>query len=347
MASIQTSDLIYRLPQLSNDTTSNGGRMTKNVMGTGVGNIMPTLEMDERTAGITRYRKRYLHVSISDNTAYMNVSAYIAMPTREDDRVALFLGTQIDTQDDITGTERKYTCGFLNANVTAGATQITVAVESASDNGFAIGDQIKIFHTQWSTPLSKWVDLTVERKTIQNVSAAGNILTITLDSALANSFNKVESWSGTPLQLTEYTAVASFAPVGNVVATASDFVITSASGNYDINNYPIILSNRGCIQQNWTLTFSSSTVIVATGDTLVGTFGGNTSSGISPTNTDFSMPYFTLVSGGFSGSWSAGDTIEFTTNPASIPLWFKQVVPPNTDSFSANRWMIGIEGESG
>ena len=79
---------------------------------------------------------------------------------------------------------------------------------------------------------------------------------------------------------------------------------------------------------------------------MVGALGtGNLSADLEPVNSDFSRPYFTLRSAGFSGSFVAGDSIIFQTHPTAMPLWLKEIVPKGA-SAGNEETIIAIAGES-
>jgi hypothetical protein len=56
--------------------------------------------------------------------------------------------------------------------------------------------------------------------------------------------------------------------------------------------------------------------------------------------------YWTLNYMGFGGTWQTNDTITFATTPATYPIWYKRVVPPGAASFSANKVIVVVDGES-
>jgi len=348
MAAIQESDLIVRFSEVRNDTATNGGRMIATPVGTGIISKLfyPPLSRDQRTAGITRYRKIFLHISTALNETLFNIYHFMLHNTREVDRLSVAVGTQDDTQASLP--TRWYGVGALDSNVLTGASSIDVLVEDVTDNLFQAGDAITIFHVTWNSGTSTWDTVTYERHEIDTISNVGNLYTIGLVDTLQNDFDATEIWNtATPAQLIEFVGVASMIPYTDTKATSSALTITSAGGTYDDTTYPIELVNLSTVLQNWTITFTSTTAFTITGDTLgLLPGGGNTTSDTSPNNPDFTQPYWTLRSAGFGGSWLAGDTIELPTFPAAIPIWMKQVVPAATDSFTDNRFSVRFDGES-
>ena len=143
--SIVAAELEWYQPAVRNDTTSNGGRMTATVITSGVkNNIWPDVPQAERIAGSNKYRKVFIKVSNDDDDTLFSSRIFVETFTPGDDAVLIFAGTQTDTQNDLTGSERLYGSGQLAANVSAAATVITVDTEGASFNYFQDGDTIRI-----------------------------------------------------------------------------------------------------------------------------------------------------------------------------------------------------------
>jgi hypothetical protein len=141
---IQASELKFYKPAVITDGDTNGGRMSANAATTGVkNNIFPDVSQAERTAGLTRYRKVFFKVESAEDLALLNARIFIEKHTPGEDRVNLVIGTQSDTQLDLTGTERVYGAGQLKTDITAGAGSCVVISES-TDVTFVDGDLIRI-----------------------------------------------------------------------------------------------------------------------------------------------------------------------------------------------------------
>ncbi|NOQ30251.1 MAG: hypothetical protein GQ570_03915 [Helicobacteraceae bacterium] len=257
---------------------------------------------------------------------------FVEHHTEADDSVAIFPATQTDTQTDLSGTERLYGCGQLAADVAPAVASITVATEDVLYNMFRNGDKIRI---------SDKTDIndnggSEEYVTINGVpSYAGDVATIAITPVLSAAYAAAN---------TRVSSVIEVGDIGTVVTAAS---VTSAStGAYDDTTYPIALSNVGCIEQDWTLTFTDATSFTVSGSVVGAIDTGTTSTQTVPVNPDFSQPYFTLEANGFSGGFLAGDTITFTTSPAAYPIWYRRDVPAASASLAANSVTIVVDGES-
>ncbi len=332
--SINASELIWRNPENISDTGSNGGRMTAVAVTTNVkNNIWPDVPQAERTSGSTKYRKQFIHVANDDDLTLVQSRVFVETNTPGDDSVCIFPGTFTDTQASITGTERLYGCGKLNANYGISATSIQVLTEDVALNYFRAGDLIRISDKLTVDALSG--NEQVCTIAAGGVSYAGNIATLVITS--------------TPLQYaftSALTRVASIYSAGNVVGAVASFVKTSTLGTYNNGTYPPLVDSIAGIEQNWTITFTSPTAFDCVGDTVGAVGSGNVSSTFQPTNANFSKPYFVLNNAGFGGTWANGNTITFTTHPAAIPIWYKRVIPAAAASLTGNKCIVAIDGES-
>lgn len=329
-----TELLLYKAAEMS-DASTNGGRMSANVITTAVkGNVWSDVSQSERIVGSNKFRKVFPKVANDADLTLSNPKLFIEAQTGADDRVNFFVGTQTDQQTDITGSERLYGGATANAMIGIGAATIDVLQENGADVIFADGDTIRISD---KTDIND-VGGSEEFVTIDTggVSApTGDVRTLTI--VAPGPLNAYASGLG--------TKVSSVYEPTDIVSAFSSFVITSSLGTY-VTGGNLIVDNIGGIQQDWTLTFTSATAFDLTGDTLGAVASGNISSTFAPNNTDFTKPYFSMNSAGWGGTYVGGDTITFTTTPASVPIWLERTVPAGAASFSANSVVPALQGES-
>lgn len=134
----------------------------------------------------------------------------------------------------------------------------------------------------------------------------------------------------------------------SVAATVSNVVVTSALGTFDSATAGhLIAHNRGAIEQDWTLTFTSATSFTASGPTA-GTLStsGSTTADYAPVNPATGTPYFTIRALAWGGTFAANQTIAFTTHPAAMPIRYRRQVPAGTASLANNAAALAIHGES-
>ena len=331
--SISANELIWRKPANNSDTGTNGGRMTSVAIPSNVkNNIWPDVPQAERVAGSTKYRKAFIHIANDDDLALVQARVFIETNTPGDDCVTIFPATFTDTQSAITGTERLYGCGRLNANASLGATTITVLTEGAAFSYFRAGDKVRISDKATVDAISG--NEQVVTVAPAGVSYVGSVATLQIVEPLSYSF------------LAASTRVSSMIDYGDVVGVVAGFSKVSSLGTCDTTNNPITVDSIAGVEQNWTITFTSATNFNCIGDTLglVGT--GNVASSFQPTNANFSKPYFVIPTAFWGGTWSAGDTVTFVTHPAAIPVWYKRVIPAGASSLTGNKVIVGVDGES-
>jgi hypothetical protein len=325
---IVAGEILWKKPDEDSDASSNGGRLTYVVSPTDVANNeFPNLSQAELTAGLTRYRKRYLAIANNDDIQASAVELYMRKHSPADDSVTFFPGTQRDTQTDLTGTERQYGAGQLATDVTAGGTTLVVNTEGVALDYFKDGDTILVSDKTSATDPSN----NRENATITGApSYSGDQATITITAGLTNSY------------LAANTVVSSIYNAGNVNATEDNYAVVSAAGTYDDTTYPVTVDHVGTVEQTWTVTFTSATAFGVVGDTIGSVGSGVIGSDFTPVNADEGEKYFTILSAGWGGTWAASDTFSFQTHPCAVPVWFKQVVAAATAAFSSNNPVVAV-----
>lgn len=329
--SIIASELVWRKAAEVSDAGTNGGRMTAlaQAITTAVkNNIFPDVSQAERTAGSTKWRKVFVHVANDADLTLVAPKVFVESRTPGDDNVTFIAGTQRNTQSNITGAEQRYGSGQLNANVSAAATTITVAVEDAALTMFVHAMKIRISDKENINASGN-----EEYAVIDTVSYNGNIATLGLTAGITNGYSAAS------------TKVSSVYEPGDVACVVANWT-ESGSGTYNEATYPVVCDSISTIEQDWTITFTSATAFTISGDVLGQVGTGNVGSDAAPSNSNFSKPYFTLRSAGWGGTWTLGNTITFRTSPAAIPLWYRRVVPAGANSLSGNSVIVAVDGES-
>ena len=311
-----------------NDTASNGGRMSANesVSGTS-GNVWPDASEAERTAGSTKYRKLFHKIANDDDLTLSTGRVFLERVTPGDDEIYLFEGTQTDVQSGI-ATPDLYGAGALATSVLASATSFNCSVEDGAVTIFRSGDTVRIsdkatvtasgneeYHTLTGTP-----------------TATGDVWTLAITGTLANTYSNSD------------TVISSVIESGDVACAISGVVETTASGTFDENS--VTFDNIGTIYQSWTITFSDASNFSVAGDVVGSVGSGNISSTFSPTNADFSKPYFNIPAAVWGGTWAAAETVVFISSPAAVPVWEKRVIPAGASSLAGNSRIVVVSGES-
>lgn len=330
--SIIASEIVLRKSAETSNAGSNGGRMSATAIVSGVkNNLFPDITQPERTAGVTLYRKCFLHIANDADLGLIAAKVFLTRPTPGDDLVVMFPGTQVDTQSGIGSPSPLYGCGKLNADALATATQVQVLVENWSLAPiFTVGGKIRISSRATVDDISG----ADEYLTIAGggISVNGNIITLTTTTGLQNAYSASNSY------------VSSVYEHGTCVSSCTAPVV-SGGGSYNNGTYPLLPDGIGSIEQDWTISFTSASQYTITGNTVgsLGTF--NVSNDAAPSNPAFSKPYFTINRLGWSGT-VLGTQMTFTTHPAAIPVWEKMIVPAGAASLTGDKAILACDGES-
>lgn len=325
--SIIASEIKLLRSAVVNDTSTNGGGLSVNEVQSGAnGNLFPNVTQAQRTAGITQYRKMFFKNANAANLTLFNSMVFQDSNTPAADSIVFWKGTKTDTQNNFASNGRKYGAGLLAANAAQNAVNLVITVENGAVPVFVSGDTIRI--TNKANPGDSGVEFFVACTGILGTS--GNDVTIATDPI--------------PSAITAGYKVASGCPTGDLVASATVSVVTSAAGL--VTDAQRVFDNPSCIDQTWTITFSNPTTFSCAGSTVGSVGSGGTGSTFQPNNPDFGVPYFRLPANFWAGTWQAGDTVVFTASSASVPLWFKHVVPASTPAWNANSSVFIMNGES-
>jgi len=134
----------------------------------------------------------------------------------------------------------------------------------------------------------------------------------------------------------------------SVVAGVANVMVSSASGSFDTATAGnLVANNKGAVQENWTLTFTSGTSFTVSGTTAgVLSSVGSVSADHAPINPATGTPYFTIKATAWGGSFLANDTVTFETQPAAAPIWYCRNVPAGSSSLANDFTSLAIHGES-
>lgn len=339
---ITPSELRFYRSLTVSDSAANGGRMSSvEVISNALANLFPAVGSDERTAGSTKWRKLFAKVANDDDIALQYAKLFIDANTPGDDRFTFIVGTQIDTQGDITGSEKQYGAGALAENVSAGAASIAVLWESPDAEAKpANGDLLRITD---KADVNSAGNEEFVRVAGTPTGTAGEY-TITLATTLQNGYSASATRVAVVLEPSDPNESGSAELKNQVKPLVTDLDVTSAAGTVD-SEY-LHADSIGSVEQLFTLTWTGATAFDIVGDTLGAVGSGNISGGAAPNNAAHGRPYFTLEGAALAGTWEAGDVIVFATHPAAVPLWLRRVVPADAEVIGSNRAVLAIKGET-
>lgn len=327
---IQESDLKCYKAEANNDTAANGGRASTDAVTSGAAqNVFPHVFKAERAAGLVRYRKIIYRNENDDDESGLGAQPFFHHPPAGDHYLWYHIGTHIDTQADITGSERRYGSAFLALTASAGQKTLVVALKHADQAAcFADGDTINV--SAKSTPKSATGN--EEQHVINGApSLTGLNLTITTTNNLANSYAAaVCSVTSGPAGVELACSVPSF---------------TDADNLYD--DALLTLDNIGTVYDQFTLTYDGAGGFSVVGQREGNLPDGTTAANYAPPNSSKSnKPYFTLPATGHEGTESAGDQLVFITAPAAINVWETLTVPAGADPIGSGGLYSYLDVES-
>lgn len=340
--SIVSSELQGFSAKTNDDTSSNGGRMSKNqIISNVVQNVWPNAFQAERVAGSEKWRKLFFANRNDSDLILYYPQLRVFDITAGDDWIIFGAATQRDTQGTKSIT-RYYGVGRLNTDVSSGTATIIVDVEDVEVREgtyamFVVGDTIGITDkATFDAGTGNYEELIIDTVTPH---ATLSQVTITTTTNLVNSY--------TSAALTKISSIYSPA---DIVASSDNFVATSSAGTYDDTTYPVLADNIGTRELTLTLTCTTGGTSPVFGvlDDESSSWGSWDTSGtdFSPTNPDFSKPLFTIYKAGIGGTWAIDDTIVFQTHPGSAPVWERRKIPAACGSLANNKTTSVFGGQS-
>ncbi|MER2546462.1 MAG: hypothetical protein ABTS16_24025 [Candidatus Accumulibacter phosphatis] len=127
----------------------------------------------------------------------------------------------------------------------------------------------------------------------------------------------------------------------------SDALIGSAaSASYNTVQYPVVVTNRGAIQERWEIIFTNTTTVNVIGETVGQIVTGHAiANPLAPINPATEVPYFTVSPLGWGAGWSAGNLVRMNTVAANFPVWVARTVLQGPPAETSDQFIIGIRGD--
>lgn len=121
---------------------------------------------------------------------------------------------------------------------------------------------------------------------------------------------------------------------------------SAATGTYNKAQYPVVVANRGAIQERWEIVFTNTTTVNVIGET-VGQIvtAHNVTNDLAPINPATGTPYFTLEALGWGAGWSAGNVLRFNTVAAHYPVWCARTVLQGNPTVNDDQFTLGVRGD--
>ena len=188
------TDIKMYLAQEMSDAGTNGGRMSTNVVVSGVAqNVWPHVNKALRDSGNEpngQYRKVFISNQNSDDEPLMNAALIYDGDTLGDDSVMFFPVSDDADQDDwVTGGEQpstKWASGDLKTDILATATSLTIVFKTSTQAALP-ADTDMLYITNKSTPDSGTGDV-VQIAISGTPSVSSNECTVSFASQVGTAF---------------------------------------------------------------------------------------------------------------------------------------------------------------
>lgn len=119
----------------------------------------------------------------------------------------------------------------------------------------------------------------------------------------------------------------------------------NTTAQYNATVYPLVVTNRGAIEERWALIFESATQFAVVGESVGRIAVGNTTTDVAPANPETGAPYFRLQALGWGSGWSAGNVLRFATAAANFPVWVARTVLQGVATRESDSFSIQIRGD--
>lgn len=307
---ILVEEIKYFYPKNVTNSASKGGISSNNEIPDQEDNIFPAMEAPDKVSGGTWVAKIFLKLDNSNNHRAINIKCFFNDITAPDSFMYFLKGTQRNTLGDITGAERKYGVGRINADINMGESAFSVNFEAGNgaNNLIQAGDLIHVNDGTQSESL-----------TVDTVTMTADQVAITTTKPFENSF-----------LLADNSVCASVAKDDDVGTSQDLWAITSTAGTYDEAGYPLVLSNLGTEEMIAVFTMTSTTDFSCVTDNFGELGNGNIATDFSPLNPKNGEPFFTLKAAGFGGAFVIGETFSIPLHPSSLAFWLAYNLPVNS-----------------
>ncbi|MCF2910801.1 hypothetical protein L1285_21055 [Pseudoalteromonas sp. DL2-H2.2] len=117
-----------------------------------------------------------------------------------------------------------------------------------------------------------------------------------------------------------------------------------ATNVINTTQYPIQLSNIGCITQRWAVVFTSTTEYNVLGEFVGAIFSGTISEDCAPINPFANEPYFIITSAALGSGLNPGEAFLFSTWSAARPIMATRSVSPGHSQIQQDSSTIAFRG---
>lgn len=126
----------------------------------------------------------------------------------------------------------------------------------------------------------------------------------------------------------------------------NDFAQNGAAGSSSLNfaQHPIVLNNKGAINQRWAVVFSSTSAFTVFGETVGSVGSGDTLNDFAPINALHNEPFFVLPSAALAGGLQPGECYLFETKAAAKPIMLSRAISPGHSNIEFDSSTLAFRG---
>ncbi len=312
---MQSEDIKFYRSKIVTDTAENGGHIdiSREIVSGVKFNLFPRVTSFERTNGKTRFRKAYMANRAAVAEPAFDASVALTVPSTGGDRFYIKAASSHEETEASLSTDGWTGGGRLYADITAGDTSVQVLFEN-DDYAVPAGALLMIKADSGAM---------FTARTAGEPQWTGNVALIGLASQSPDNFAASETYAGVCVEL------------GNLEAKADNVTITSSAGTF-VTDGGIIALNGSTPEDDWTLTFISSSAFTVAGAQAGTLPSGTISADYNPMNTAAGGYYFSIGSINWGGTWQTGDRLSFSTVSSAKGFWLKEVIPAGTEREADN-----------
>jgi hypothetical protein len=120
---------------------------------------------------------------------------------------------------------------------------------------------------------------------------------------------------------------------------------STATATFNNTQYPVLVTNRGCLTERWIVRFTNTTSFEVIGENVGVIATGNTSTDCAPNNPSTGAAYFHLPALGWGNGWATGNVLRFNTIGAQFPVWVVRTVQQGPETVPDDAFTVLVRGD--
>jgi len=119
---------------------------------------------------------------------------------------------------------------------------------------------------------------------------------------------------------------------------------SETAAQFNATDYPLIVTNRGAIEQRWAVVFTSANNFKVIGEHVGQIATGDTSTECAPLNPNTGVPYFRLNPLGWGSGWATNNVLRFNTQGANYPVWVIRTILQSVAALDEDQFELHLRG---